>query len=192
MAERFELKIISPDEVFYEGEGTFLEFVSVEGEMGVYQNHIPLTTILEPCVMKIHNESEVKKAAILGGFVEIQKNKITVLAEDAQWPEEIDVERAKKAEERAKERLAKKDGIDILRAEVALESDCKAERSKITKIDETEYVLNESRFHSERIFCIFHALDIFSYSKLDETGKSRYFYGLSVTILYGISYAASV
>ena len=37
MAERFELKIISPDEVFYEGEGTFLEFVSVEGEMGVYQ-----------------------------------------------------------------------------------------------------------------------------------------------------------
>jgi F-type H+-transporting ATPase subunit epsilon len=113
MAERFELKIISPDEVFYEGEGTFLEFVSVEGEMGVYQNHIPLTTILEPCVMKIHNESEVKKAAILGGFVEIQKNKITVLAEDAQWPEEIDVERAK-------ERLAKKDGIDILRAEVAL------------------------------------------------------------------------
>ena len=113
MAERFELKIISPDEVFYEGEGTFLEFVSVEGEMGVYQNHIPLTTILEPCVMKIHNESEVKKAAILGGFVEIQKDKITVLAEDAQWPEEIDVERAK-------ERLAKKDGIDILRAEVAL------------------------------------------------------------------------
>ena len=113
MAERFELKIISPDEVFYGGEGTFLEFVSVEGEMGVYQNHIPLTTILEPCVMKIHNESEVKKAAILGGFVEIQKDKITVLAEDAQWPEEIDVERAK-------ERLAKKDGIDVLRAEVAL------------------------------------------------------------------------
>ena len=120
MAERFELKIISPDEVFYEGEGTFLEFVSVEGEMGVYHNHIPLTKILEPCVMKIHNESEVKKAAILGGFVEIQKDKITVLAEDAQWPEEIDVERAKKAEERAKERLAKKDGIDVLRAEVAL------------------------------------------------------------------------
>lgn len=88
--------------------------------MGVYQNHIPLTTILEPCVMKVHNESEVKKAAILGGFVEIQKDKITVLAEDAQWPEEIDIERAKKAEERAKERLAKKDGIDILRAEVAL------------------------------------------------------------------------
>lgn len=65
MAENvFELKIISPDEVFYEGDGTFLEFVSVEGEMGVYKNHIPLTTILEPCVMKIHNGDEVKK----GGY----------------------------------------------------------------------------------------------------------------------------
>ena len=46
MAENvFELRIISPDEVFYEGESSFLEFASVEGEMGVYKNHIPLTTI---------------------------------------------------------------------------------------------------------------------------------------------------
>ena len=121
MAERFELKIISPDEVFYEGEGTFLEFVSVEGEMGVYQNHIPLTTILEPCVMKIHNESEVKKAAILGGFVEIQKDKITVLAEDAQWPEEIDGKRANEARLRAEKRLSEQvPGLDVARAEAAL------------------------------------------------------------------------
>ena len=107
----FELRIISPDEVFYEGEGTFLEFVSVEGEMGVYKNHIPLTTILEPCVMKIHNGDEVKKAVILGGFLEILQEKITVLAEDAQWPDEIDVQRAMEAKERAEKRLNKKEGI---------------------------------------------------------------------------------
>lgn len=116
----FELRIISPDEVFYEGEGTFLEFVSVEGEMGVYKNHIPLTTILEPCVMKIHNGDEVKKAVILGGFLEILQEKITVLAEDAQWPDEIDVQRAMEAKERAEKRLNKKEGIDIMRAEAAL------------------------------------------------------------------------
>lgn len=122
MAENvFELKIISPDAVFYEGEGTFLEFTSVEGEMGVYKNHIPLTTILEPCVMKIHSGNEVKKAAILGGFLEILQDKITVLAEDAQWPEEIDVERAKKAKERAEERLNRKEeNTDLVRAEAAL------------------------------------------------------------------------
>lgn len=118
---RFELKIIEPDGVFFEGESDFLEFTSVEGEMGVYKNHIPLTTILEPCVVKIHANGEKKKAAVLGGFIEIQKERITILAEDANWPEEIDVERAKAAKQRAEERLSKKEsGTDVVRAEAAL------------------------------------------------------------------------
>lgn len=121
MADVFELKIISPDSMFFEGEADFLEFTSVEGGMGVYKNHIPLTTILEPCVMSIHNGTEVKKAAILGGFLEILQNKITVLAEDAQWPEEIDVERAKEAKKRAEERLSHNGpNMDVRRAQAAL------------------------------------------------------------------------
>lgn len=117
----FELKIIEPDGMFFEGEGEFLEFTSVEGQMGVYKNHIPLTTILEPCVVRIHANGETKKAAVLGGFIEIQKERITILAEDANWPDEIDVERAKAAKQRAKERLSKKEeGLDMLRAEAAL------------------------------------------------------------------------
>lgn len=117
----FELKIIEPDGMFFEGEGEFLEFTSVEGQMGVYKNHIPLTTILEPCVIRIHANGETKKAAVLGGFIEIQKERITILAEDANWPDEIDVERAKAAKQRAKERLSKKEeGLDMLRAEAAL------------------------------------------------------------------------
>ena len=117
----FELKIIKPDGMFFEGEGEFLEFTSVEGQMGVYKNHIPLTTILEPCVVKIHANGEKKKAAVLGGFIEIQKERITILAEDANWPEEIDVERAKAAKQRAEERLSKKEsGTDVVRAEAAL------------------------------------------------------------------------
>ena len=84
----FELKIISPEKLFYEGEGDFLEFTSVEGKLGVYKNHIPLTTILEPCVMKIHKGGEVKKVVIGGGFIEILKERITVLAESADWKEE--------------------------------------------------------------------------------------------------------
>ncbi len=121
MAELFELKIIEPDGMFYEGESDFLEFVSVEGEMGVYKNHLPLTTILQPGVMKIHKDGDVKKLAMIGGFVEIQKEKITVLAENAEWPEKIDVPRAEAAKHRAEERLQKKAaGTDIARAEAAL------------------------------------------------------------------------
>lgn len=121
MAEKFKLSIITPDTSFYEGEAEFLEFTSTEGQMGVYAQHIPLTTILEPCVMTIHNDGEKKKAAILGGFIEILKEKVTVLAENAQWPEDIDLDRAEAAYERAKERLAaKQDGIDLKRAEASL------------------------------------------------------------------------
>ena len=46
MADVFEVKIISPEQLFYEGTGTFVEFTTVEGRMGVYPNHIPLTTVL--------------------------------------------------------------------------------------------------------------------------------------------------
>ena len=121
MAEMFELKIIEPDGMFFEGQASFLEFTSVMGEMGVYANHIPLTTILAPGVMKIHNDGQVKKAAIMGGFIEIQKDRITVMAENAEWPDEIDVERAKAAKKRAEERLQKKEtGLDVTRAEAAL------------------------------------------------------------------------
>ena len=71
--------------------------------------------------MKIHLGDEVKKAAILGGFVEILKDRITVLAEDAHWPDEIDVDRAEKAKKRAEERLQKREsGTDLVRAEAAL------------------------------------------------------------------------
>lgn len=116
-----DIKIIEPDGIFYEGKASFLEFTSVEGRMGVYKNHIPLTTILEPCVVNLHNKEEVKKAAVMGGFVEIQKEQVIILAEDAKWPEEIDVARAESAKERAKKRLSNRDeNLDVMRAEAAL------------------------------------------------------------------------
>ena len=116
-----KIRIIEPGGEFFNEEGTFLEFTTINGRMGVYEDHIPLTTILEPCMVKIHQGSEVKKAAVLGGFVEIEKKQITMLAEDANWPDEIDVERAKAAKQRAEERLNKKaQGTDLVRAEAAL------------------------------------------------------------------------
>jgi F-type H+-transporting ATPase subunit epsilon len=53
--------------------------------MGVYPNHIPLTTVLAPCVLKVHEGEDVKKIEISGGFAEILKDRITVLAESAEW-----------------------------------------------------------------------------------------------------------
>ena len=61
-----------------------------------------------------------KLLATSGGFLEVKNNRISLVVESAEFAEQIDVERAKSAEKRAKERLAKKGEVDMLRAEMAL------------------------------------------------------------------------
>ncbi len=117
----FELEIISPERVFFEGKAHFLELTTSEGEMGIYKNHIPLTSVLEPCVVTIHMEDGKKQAAVHAGFVLILQEKITIMAEIAEWPEEIDINRANEAKLRAERRLKSGgDSVDVHRAELAL------------------------------------------------------------------------
>lgn len=117
----FKLKIISPDRVFYEGDVTMVELKTSEGEIGVYKDHIPLTTILVPGIVKITEPEGIKLAALYSGFVEILKDKVTVLAEVAEWPDEIDINRASDAKIRAERRLNDHEtGVDEIRAEMAL------------------------------------------------------------------------
>ncbi len=130
MAEKtFNLQIISPTRIFFDGDATMVEMKTTEGEIGVLAGHIPLTAILEPGVLKIHQEDGIKEAALHDGFVEIQKSKVTVLAESCEWPDEIDVERAKEAMERAENRIKSgRTDVDMLRAELAL-------KKALTRID---------------------------------------------------------
>ena len=117
----FRLLVNTPDRVFYNDDVTMVELSTTEGEIGVYAEHIPLTSVLVPCVMNIHVDGDVKKAAVHGGIVEILQDKVTVLAEIAEWPEEIDVNRANEAKTRAERRLSSYDPhIDVVRAEAAL------------------------------------------------------------------------
>lgn len=121
MAEKFNLKIISPTRIFFDGDTDMVEMKTTEGEIGVLAGHIPLTAILEPGILKIHKEDGIKEAALHDGFVEIQKDHVTVLAESCEWPDEIDVERAEEAKVRAEDRIksGRKD-VDMMRAELAL------------------------------------------------------------------------
>ena len=93
----FDLKIITPDRVFYSGKASFLELNTVEGGIGIYKNHIPMTTVLEPGIATITEEGGNKKeAALHTGFMEILGDRITILAEIAEWPDEIDRNRHRK------------------------------------------------------------------------------------------------
>lgn len=117
----FFLEVITPTRIFYRGDAWMVELNTSEGEVGIYKNHIPSAYILAPGILKIKEQDGVKKAALCQGFMEVQKEKITILAETAEWPWEIDIQRARRSEERAKQRLEQKDNlIDIRRAEASL------------------------------------------------------------------------
>ena len=117
-----QLRIITPDRLFYEGEAEMVEFNTTEGQIGVLPGHIPMTVILKPGILKIYEAENDKEAALHAGFAEILPDKITILAEIVEWPEEIDVQRAENARERAEERLrTQAPGIDVMRAEIALQ-----------------------------------------------------------------------
>lgn len=119
--QTIKLLVNTPDRVFYHDDATFVELSTSEGDIGVYPGHIPLTAVVAPCVLSIHNGNDVKKAAVHGGIIEILKDKITILAEVAEWSDEIDVERANEARLRAEKRLASHDSnLDMVRAEAAL------------------------------------------------------------------------
>ena len=123
MADKvFELEVMCPDRSFYHDNVAMVEFNTTEGYIGVYPGHIPLATVLASGIMTIHEEDRTtKQAALHEGFAKITQDKVMILAEIAEWPDEIDVNRAKEAQTRAERRLdGKESGMDIQRAEVAL------------------------------------------------------------------------
>ena len=118
---KFALKVMCPDRTFFEGEADMVEMNTTEGYIGAYPGHIPIATVLAPGILVIHNDGELKRAALHSGFARISPDNIMILAEVAEWPDEIDLNRAEEARVRAERRLSgTESGIDIKRAEAAL------------------------------------------------------------------------
>jgi len=123
MYERsFSLEIIAPNRVVFSGEATS---VSAPGTLGGFQvlfNHAPLLSSLEAGLLKVKDTQGADTVyATGGGYLEVRGNKVVVLVDSAERPEEIDVERARSAHARAEERLKSRDpSLDVERAERAL------------------------------------------------------------------------
>jgi F-type H+-transporting ATPase subunit epsilon len=116
------LTIVTPEKIFYEDEITSLIAPGSEGYLGVLTNHAPLITGLVPgkLTVKDENNQEVN-LAVSGGFMEVFKNQVTILADSIEFIKDIDIERAKRALERARQRLrSKEEEIDIPRAIAAM------------------------------------------------------------------------
>ncbi|MDP1510270.1 F0F1 ATP synthase subunit epsilon [Paenibacillus sp. CMAA1739] len=116
------LEIVTPERLVYTEQVNSISVRGSEGDLGILPGHLPLVTPLKiaPVRIKIGGQTEV--IAVNGGFIEVRKDKVVILAESAERSEDIDVERARAARERAELRLqSKQDQIDHHRAEVALQ-----------------------------------------------------------------------
>jgi len=116
------LEIVTPEKVMVSQEVDIVAAPGSLGEFGVLKGHVPFLTALMPGEIRYSRGAESKRLAVTTGFVEVSQDKVSVLVDAAERAEEIDVERARKALERARERLAKREAedIDFARAEAAL------------------------------------------------------------------------
>ncbi|GAA0121292.1 MAG: F0F1 ATP synthase subunit epsilon [Clostridium argentinense] len=121
MEKSFKLIIMTPDKEFYKGEVVNLNSESSEGRFGILPNHIAMASDLIPTITNFRDINDKEFHGFTSnGVIKIKDNVVTILCNAAEWPEDIDRERAKSAQERAEERLKSKDNIDIQRAELAL------------------------------------------------------------------------
>ncbi|BAB07472.1 F0F1 ATP synthase subunit epsilon [Halalkalibacterium halodurans] len=116
------VNVVTPDGKVYEGDVDMVSVKTVEGELGILPRHIPLVAPLTVGAVRLKKGSTVDLVAVSGGFVEVRPDQVTILAEAAELPSDIDVERARSAKERAEKRLqqAKQENIDFKRAELSL------------------------------------------------------------------------
>ena len=124
MAEKLQLEVVTPDRSVVSESVDIVMAMGALGEFGILPNHIPSLTLLQPGELRYRKDNKLEYMAVTVGFAEISNNKVTVLAEEDDKPREIDIDRAKRAKERAEKRLAraKSEDIDYTRAEMALKS----------------------------------------------------------------------
>ncbi|HLS60685.1 MAG TPA: F0F1 ATP synthase subunit epsilon [Virgibacillus sp.] len=115
------VSVVTPDGPVLEDTYEMVSCVAENGELGILPGHIPLVAPLTISAIRLKRENSTDQIAVNGGFLEVRPDKVTILAQSAEKPVDIDVERAKKAKERAEQRLqSEEDHIDFKRAELAL------------------------------------------------------------------------
>lgn len=118
----FLLEIVTPERKVYAEQVSMVIVKGVEGELGILPNHIPLVTPLRIAPVIIKKDRQEEAVAVNGGFIEVRKDKVVILAESAELPGDIDIERAQAAKQRAEQRLSgKRDEFDFRRAEMSLQ-----------------------------------------------------------------------
>jgi F-type H+-transporting ATPase subunit epsilon len=122
MADTFQLEIVTPEKLMVKEAAEEAQIPGMNGYLGILPGHAPLITELAVGVISYRASGETHNLAVAWGFAEVLPDKVTILAEAAERPQEIDVARAEKSKERAEQRLKSNDPqVDYDRAEDALQ-----------------------------------------------------------------------
>lgn len=117
----FRLKITSPYGTFYDQDVQTINVKTVDGYIGVLENHIPLVSPLEISIMMIRTSEGERHVTLAGGIIYVKKKETVIVTPSVEFVEDIDVNRANEAYKRAKQRLDNKEAyVNIKRAELAL------------------------------------------------------------------------
>ncbi len=123
MAGQLQLDVVTPDKLVLSKRIEYVGAPGLEGEFGVLPGHALFLSALGVGSLMYKVDGRAKYLFISGGFAEVTASKVTILAEVAELPEEIDVDRAERAKERALKRLEseRRERIDYARAHSALQ-----------------------------------------------------------------------
>lgn len=116
---QFNLSIITPERSFFSDEVDMVIVNALEGEMAVLKNRAPIITPLKTGKIRIFIDKKERTAAVVDGYINVGKYSTIVVTSAAEWPEEIDVERALEAKRKAEETLRDR-GKDVVQAQLAL------------------------------------------------------------------------
>ncbi|MFQ5933332.1 MAG: F0F1 ATP synthase subunit epsilon [Dehalococcoidia bacterium] len=116
-----KLEIVTAEQVVYSDEVDMVIAPGIIGELGILPRHAPLITALQPGELRVKKGTEEVAMAVSGGFLEVFNDKLTILADAAERAEEIDLERAQQAMQRAEERVkSSASDVDLAQALAAL------------------------------------------------------------------------
>ena len=124
MAGELTLRVITPDSIVLDTTASAVRIPAVDGSMGVLPGHAQMVAALDMGLMTYRAGGKDEALFVSGGFVEVRDNTVRIVSEAGERPEDIDEERAREAEARARQRIeegrAIGSQIDILRAELSL------------------------------------------------------------------------
>ncbi|MBM3407254.1 MAG: F0F1 ATP synthase subunit epsilon [Betaproteobacteria bacterium] len=123
MANTIQVDVVSAEASIFEGQAEFVALPGESGELGIYPQHTPLITRIRPGAVRIKvvGQADEEFVFVAGGILEVQPNRVTVLADTAIRGQDIDEAKAEAAKKAAEEALANRAGeIDYAKAQAEL------------------------------------------------------------------------